>query len=165
MTNPVTHTFLVGERLSLVDAATVPREAYSFLLGKAERAKYPHTFRYDETIVNQPRIKDALTGAELAATAQKYFPLQKDQRPKPEKPMAEPEPKAEKEEEPLTPAEPKKKNPLDDLPKSDFNLEDWMCMNEHDQPSAGRERGIKPWSIQGQTYCAIYIHAAQEPNN
>jgi elongation factor 1-gamma len=31
----------------------------------------------------------------------------------------------DEEEEPLVPAEPKVKNPLDDLPKSNFNLEDW----------------------------------------
>jgi len=50
------NTFLVSQRLSLVEttAATVLRGAYSSILGKAGRAKYPHTFRYDETIVNQP---------------------------------------------------------------------------------------------------------------
>ena len=128
------HTFLVGERLSLADitAASVLRGAYSSILGKAERAKYPHSIRYYETVVNQPRIKDILSGAELAETAHQYVPPQKEQKPKVEKPKAEPKPKAEKkkeeeeeEEEPLVPAEPKKKNPLDDLPKSDFNLEDW----------------------------------------
>jgi elongation factor 1-gamma len=31
----------------------------------------------------------------------------------------------EEEEEELDPAEPKAKNPLDDLPKSSFNLEEW----------------------------------------
>ena len=129
-----THTFLVGERLSLADitAATVLRGAYSSVLGKAERAKYPHTVRYYETIVNQPQIKDVLAGAQLVDVAQQYVPPPKEQKPKPEKPKAEPKPKAEKkkeeeeeEDEPLVPAEPKKKNPLDDLPKSDFNLEDW----------------------------------------
>ena len=129
------HTFFVGERLSLADitAATVLQGAYSSILGKAERAKYPHTFRFYETVVNQPQIKDVLAaGAQLAETAQQYVPPQKDQKPKTEKPKAEPKPKAEKkkdvdeeEEEPLVPEEPKKKNPLDDLPKSNFNLEDW----------------------------------------
>jgi len=72
MTNLVTHTFLVGERLSLVDitAATVLRGAYSSILEKAERAKYPQ-------IVNQPRIKDALASAELAETAQPFVPPQR----------------------------------------------------------------------------------------
>ena len=133
-----TRTFLVGERLSLADisAVSVLRGAYSSILGKTERAKYPHTIRYYETIVNQPQIRDVLAGAELAETAQQYVPPPKEQKPKAEKeqkPKAEkppPKPKAEKkddddDDEPLVPAEPKKKNPLDDLPKSDFNLEDW----------------------------------------
>ena len=127
-------TFLVGERLSLADitAASVLGGAYTSILGKAERAKYPHTIRYYETVVNQPKVKEFLGGAQFAETAQQYVPPQKEQKPKAEKPKAEPKPKAEKkkdvdedEDEPLVPAEPKKKNPLDDLPKSDFNLEDW----------------------------------------
>jgi elongation factor 1-gamma len=134
------HTFLVGERLSLADitAVTVLRGPYSSILGKAERAKYPHTVRFYETVVNQPQVKDILAGAEFAETAQQYVPPQKEQKPKTEKPKAEVKPKAEakpkaekkkddedEEDEPLVPAEPKKKNPLDDLPKSEFNLEDW----------------------------------------
>jgi len=139
-------TFLVGERLSLADitAATVLQGAYSSILGKAERAKYPHTIRYYETIVNQPKVKDVLAGAQLAEAAPQYAPLKTDQKPKadkqqaeskrktepkPPKSKAEPKPKEEEEEEEeedlLGPAEPKKKNPLDDLPKSAFNLEDW----------------------------------------
>ena len=73
------HTFLVGERLTLADisAATVLRTAYSFLLGKAERAKYGHTFRFYETVINQPKIKDTLSGGLLAETPQEYVPLPK----------------------------------------------------------------------------------------
>jgi elongation factor 1-gamma len=114
-------TFLVGERLSLADisAATVLRTAYSFLLGKAERAKSPHTFRFYETVINQPKIKDILLGGPLAETPQQYLPL-------PKVPSAEPgtrqEPGSE-EDRPVT--EEKKKNPLDELSKSSFNLEDW----------------------------------------
>ncbi|KAG6808838.1 hypothetical protein H0H93_016425, partial [Arthromyces matolae] len=43
--------------------------------------------------------------------------------PKAEKPKKEKE--VEEEEEPDVPPEPKARNPLDDLPKSTFNLEDW----------------------------------------
>lgn len=62
----------------------------------------------------------------------------KADKPKADKPKAEAAapkekaPKAKKaaekdddEEEPLVPAEPKAKNPLDDLPKSEFKLDDW----------------------------------------
>ena len=163
-----THTFLVGERLSLADitAATVLRGAYSSILGKAERAKYPHSVRYYETIVNQPQIKDILAGAELAETAQQYVPPPKDQKPKPEKPKAEPKPKAEKkkeaeeeEEEPLVPAEPKKKNPLDDLPKSDFNLEDWKrAYSNLDTRGAG---GSIEWFY--EKYVLITYNSNQSP--
>jgi elongation factor 1-gamma len=129
------HTFLVGERLSLADisAATVFRGAFSTILGAAERAKYPHTWRWYETVINQPKVKDVLSGGKLAETAQQYVPHAKDEKTKAEKPKAEPKPKpeqkkereAEEEADPLVPEEPKKHNPLDDLPKSGFNLEDW----------------------------------------
>ena len=84
-------------------------------------------------MINQPKIKDVLSGGKLAETAQQYVPPAKDEKPKAEKPKAEPKPKpkqgqereVEEEEEPLVPEEPKKHNPLDDLPKSSFNLEDW----------------------------------------
>jgi len=113
-------TFLVGERLSLADisAATVLRTAYSFLLGKAERAKYSHTFRFYETVINQPKIKDILSGGSLTETPQEYVPLPK--APSEEKTNARTQ---EAEGRPI--AEDKKKNPLEDLPKSSFNLEDW----------------------------------------
>lgn len=118
------HTFLVGDRLSLADisAATVLRTAYSFLLGKAERAKYPHTFRFYETVVNQPELKDTLSGGPLADTAQEYVPLAKG--PNEDKPKAgtEGDPGSD-DEKPITGD--KKKNPLGGLPKSSFNLEDW----------------------------------------
>lgn len=44
-----------------------------------------------------------------------------------EKAAPKPKPAADEDEEdePLTAEEPKAKNPLDSLPKSEFNLEDW----------------------------------------
>jgi len=114
-------TFLVGERFSLADisAATVLRTAYSFLLGKAERAKYSHTFRFYETVISQPKIKDILSGGPLADTSQEYVPLPKV--PSEEKTNAG----TQKEVVDTPIAEDKKKNLPDDLPKSAFNLEDW----------------------------------------
>jgi elongation factor 1-gamma len=53
---------------------------------------------------------------------EKAPPAPKAEKPKAEKPKKE---EAEEEEEPDVPLEPKAKNPLDDLPKSTFNLEDW----------------------------------------
>ena len=82
------HTFLVGERLSLADisAATVLRTAYSFILGKAERAKYPHTFRFYETVIHQPKIRDILSGGQLVEIAQQFVPPA--EAPSKEKPKA-----------------------------------------------------------------------------
>ena len=160
-------TFLVGERLSLADitAATVLQGAYSSLLGKVERAKYPHTIRYYETVVNQPKIKDILAGAQFAEAAPPYGPVQKDQKPKDEKAKAEPKPKAEKkqedEDEPLVPAEPKKKNPLDDLPKSEFNLEDWKrAYSNLDTRGAG---GSLEWFY--EKFVSLVLHACFAPDN
>ena len=54
---------------------------------------------------------------------------EKPKAPKEDKPKAEKKPKAKEadddDDEPAVPAEPKAKNPLDDLPKSSLNLEDW----------------------------------------
>lgn len=117
------HTFLVGGRLSLADisAATVLRTAYSFLLGKAERAEYPHTFRFYETVINQPKLKDVLSGGQLADTAQEYVPPVKE--PSEIKPKAGTEEPGSEKDRLVT--EDKTKNPLGDLSKSSFNLEDW----------------------------------------
>lgn len=53
----------------------------------------------------------------------------KEEKPKPEKapqPVKAVAPaENDEEDEPLVPEEPKAKNPLDSLPKSNFNLEDW----------------------------------------
>ena len=95
-----------------ITATTVLRGPYSSILEKAERAKYLHTIRYYETVINHPQIQDILAGAELAETAQQYVPPPKEQKPKAERPQ--PKTKAEKkdddnDDDPLVPAEPKKK--------------------------------------------------------
>jgi elongation factor 1-gamma len=90
--------------------------------------------RHLETIVNQPKLKDVFQKIEYIEKPQQYVPPPKEK--KEAKPAPAPAPKAEKkpkvkeendddDDEPLVPAEPKVKNPLDDLPKSTFNLEDW----------------------------------------
>jgi elongation factor 1-gamma len=104
-THLANRTFLVGERLTLADisAATVLRTAYSFLLGKAERAKYPHTFHLYETVINQPKIKDILSGGQLTETPQEFVPPV--EAPSKEKPQSEAkqEPRSESvEDRPVT---------------------------------------------------------------
>jgi elongation factor 1-gamma len=69
--------------------------------------------------------------ANLQRLLSSTFRLRRTRRPKRRKTKSgaqaqgEKEREAEEEEEPLVPEEPKKRNPLDDLPKSSFNLEDW----------------------------------------
>ncbi|KZT00622.1 elongation factor 1-gamma [Laetiporus sulphureus 93-53] len=128
-----TRTFLVTERITLADIALASVVQYQtpFLLDAPLRAKYPNVIRHCETIVNQPSMKDAFGPLELCEKALQYVPPAKEK--KEPKPAAAPAPKAEKkhkkeeeeEEDDLVPKEEKVKNPLDDLPKSKLNLEDW----------------------------------------
>jgi elongation factor 1-gamma len=131
-----TRTFFVGERVTLADitVAGYIQRAVAITMGAQERAKYPHLMRHLETIVNHPKLREVFGETEYVEKPLQYVPPPKEK--KEAKPAPTPTPKAEKkpkakqvddeeEEEPLVPAEPKVKNPLDDLPKSTFNLEDW----------------------------------------
>ncbi|QRW14041.1 elongation factor 1-gamma [Ceratobasidium sp. AG-Ba] len=132
----LTHnTFLLPtNRLSLADIsfAAVLSGPLDYLLDAKARAEYPAVVRLFETVVNQPAIKDIFGEIKYAETALQYVAPKKEKAPAP--PAAAAAPKAPKEKkpaadddepEPDVPAEPKAKNPLDDLPKSEFNLEDW----------------------------------------
>lgn len=124
----------MGERITLADlvvAATVQR-AFTINIGAAERAELPHVVRFVETVINQPTIKSIFEGTEYTEKARQYTPPPKEKKePKPEKAEKKAEKKPKKEEaddddddDKIVEA-PKEKNPLDSLPKSTFNLEDW----------------------------------------
>ncbi|KAJ3542079.1 hypothetical protein NM688_g6010 [Phlebia brevispora] len=80
--------------------------------------------------VNHPALKAIFGPLVWCEKAVQFVPPKKEEKPK-----AAPAPKAEKkpkkkdededEDDNLVPEEPKAKNPLDSLPKSTFNLEDW----------------------------------------
>ncbi|KAG6915481.1 hypothetical protein DXG01_011312 [Tephrocybe rancida] len=127
-------TFFVGERITLADifVAGVVQRAVAITVDAATRAELPHLIRHLETIVNQPLLRDSFGPIEYIEKAVQYVPPPKEKKeakPAPAAvPKAEKKPKAienDEEEEPDVPAAPKVKNPLDDLPKSTFNLEDW----------------------------------------
>ena len=126
-----TRTFFVGERITLADlwVAVIFQKAVGATVDAAARAKLPNLVRHLETIANQPLVKDLYGPINYAEKAIQFTPPAKEPKaPKPAaapKPKAAPKPAAEEEEEPDVPAEPKAKNPLDDLPKSTLNLEDW----------------------------------------
>ncbi|KAF8056035.1 elongation factor 1-gamma [Lyophyllum atratum] len=127
-----TRTFFVGERITLADIyiAGVVKWATTLTVDAPLRAELPHLIRHLETIVNQPKIKDIFGPTEYVEKAAQYVPPAKEKKePKPAPAKAEKKPKAvekdDDEEEEDAPPAPKAKNPLDDLPKSTLNLEDW----------------------------------------
>ncbi|KAG8931975.1 hypothetical protein FRC01_000499 [Tulasnella sp. 417] len=128
-----TRTYLVSERITLADisVASVLKSGFSWLIDPSERASVPNTVRFYETVANQPAIKPVWGDIVYAEKGAQYVPPAKPKKepapaaapkPKPAKKEAEAD---DEEEEPLVPEEPKAKNPLDDLPKSNFNLEQW----------------------------------------
>ncbi|KAH8822642.1 hypothetical protein DL96DRAFT_1618576 [Flagelloscypha sp. PMI_526] len=127
------HTFFVGERITLADLliAKDVQKAVAVAADKSVRAKIPNVIRHLETIVNSPKLKGIYPATNYVEKALQFVPPKKEEKPKApkaEQPKAEKKPKAKEEDdepEPDVPPEVKVKNPLDDLPKSSLNLEDW----------------------------------------
>lgn len=128
-----TRTFLVGDRITLADitAASVLQRVVAVTADVAVRAKLINTVRFLETIVHQPKLEAIFGTTEYAEKAMQYVPPKKEKAPAP---PAAPKEKKEKpkkavedddDDDNLVPEEPKAANPLDSLPKSTFNLEDW----------------------------------------
>lgn len=131
-----TRTFLVGDRITLADitAASVLQRVVSVTADAAVRAKLINTVRFLETIVHQPKLEAIFGPTEYVETALQYVPPKKEKAPAPpaapkeKKEKEKPKKAAEDDDEDdgnLVPEEPKEKNPLELLPKSTFNLEDW----------------------------------------
>ncbi|KAJ6578696.1 elongation factor 1-gamma [Mycena vulgaris] len=128
-------TFFVGERITVADIfiASSLQRACNVTIDTPVRAKLPNLFRHLETIVNQPALANVFPPTTVLEKAPVYVAPKKEKEakpaPAPAAPKAEkkPKPKAEDDDEDdnLVPEEPKAKNPLDDLPKSTLNLEDW----------------------------------------
>jgi elongation factor 1-gamma len=90
-----------------------------------------------ETVVRRPGTEGVWGETVYVDKALQWVPppkegKKKEEKPKEEKQKEKAKPKVveeeyeeEEEEEPLVPEEPKAKNPLDSLPKSTFNLEEW----------------------------------------
>jgi elongation factor 1-gamma len=132
-----TRTFLVGERITLADIAVASQvqRAAQITLDPTARAQVPNVIRHMETVINQPKFKGVYDPTVYAEKLPQFVPPPKEKKepkaaapaPAPAAPKA-PKAKAAEEEdddEPAAPPAPKVHNPLDDLPKSKFNLEDW----------------------------------------
>ncbi|KIY52272.1 eEF1-gamma domain-containing protein [Fistulina hepatica ATCC 64428] len=145
-----TRTFLVGERITFADIVVTAAILRSCVctIDTPLRAQIPSVMRLVETVINQPKLAGIFpTSVPVLEKAVQHTPPPKEK--KEPKPATAPAPKKEKkekkakkdddeEEEPLVPEEPKAKNPLDDLPKSNFNLEEWKRVySNNDTRGAG----------------------------
>lgn len=137
----IKRTFIVGERLTIADIflGTALTNSFTSIIDASIRAKIPNVVRYVNTVINHPKISKVFDNGnvQFAEAAPTFQAPAKAKKEKADKPKAEPKPKAEKKEKKkeveeedddisLAPVEePKAKNPLDLLPKSSFNLEEW----------------------------------------
>jgi elongation factor 1-gamma len=131
-----TRTYLATERISLADVALAAelQSAFSTTVDASLRAKLPNVLRHYDTIVNQWNLSSIFGSTAFVEKALQYTPPPKEKKEK--APAAPAQPKAEKkakkeeadddddDDKPYVEA-PKEKNPLDLLPKSTLNLEDW----------------------------------------
>jgi len=139
----LSRTYLVGERLTLADIALACTllSLYQQVMDPAFRGAFGNVNRWFTTVVNQPNAK-AVLGDVVLCTKEAQFDAKKfadfsgkgDNKKKEAKPKAEPakkkEPekkkeKKEEEDDNGMPVEPKKGNPMDEMPKGTFDLEEW----------------------------------------
>jgi len=141
----LTRTFLVGERVTLADisVACTLLSLYKQVLDPSFRKPFLNVSRWFTTVVNQPNAKAVLGEVQLCTKmaefdAKKFAEFSgkgdnkktkekapKQEKKKEEKPKAEKKKKEEEDDmmDMLMPA--KKKDPLDELPKGSFDLEQW----------------------------------------
>lgn len=117
-------TFLVGERITLADivmfCSLMP--AFKLVLDSTERSKYVNLTRWFCTLAGQSEFVAVIGNFELCTEAMTE-PVKKAVA-EPVKSVAAAAVAAESEDAPVA-AAPKPKNPLDLLPPTNFNLEDW----------------------------------------
>lgn len=149
----VTRTFLVGERISLADVATCLTllPAYQHVLDPAARSGLRHVTRWLNTIIHQNPVQAVLGSVKLCSEEAKVVMAAKKEKKekqaaKEAKPKVEPkkEEKKKKKEEEVKEVEPeddgfmveKKKDPLDQLPKGTFDLEEWKRFYSNNDEAA-----------------------------
>lgn len=134
----LTRTFLVSERLSLADIAVACTllNLFKNVLDPNTRKPFGNVTRWFTTVVNQPNVK-AVIGAVALAEKMAEFDAKKfaefsgkgDKEAKPKKEKKPAAPKVEKKKETEELEEPKmpekKKDPLDELPKGNFDMDEW----------------------------------------
>jgi len=135
-------TYLVGERITLADivVSTSLYYLYQRVLDNGFRKPFINTNRWYLTCMNQPEFKAVVgevklcdkmeVAPEVAESAKEEKPKKvekpKEEKPKQEKPKKEEKPKDEAEDEDeYADKEVKKPNPLDSLPPSKMNMDEW----------------------------------------
>jgi elongation factor 1-gamma len=148
----MTHTYLVGERLTLADlfAASIIARGFQYFFDKQWRDANPNVTRWYETIANQTSYSAVAGKLEFITEALKNVaPKKEGQEKKKEQPKAAPKPKKEEpeEEEEAAPA-PKPKHPLEALPKATFVLDEWKRQYSNEET---REVAL-PWFWQNVNF-------------
>lgn len=125
----MTHTYLVGERLTLADlfATSILARGFQYFFDGKWREENPNVTRWYETVYNQSSYSAVAPKFEFITEALKNVAPQKpkEDKPKKEQPKAAPKPKEEPEEEEEAAPAPKPKHPLEALPRATFVLDDW----------------------------------------
>jgi len=133
-TQLATRTFLVGERLSLADLSVciclLP--AFTDVLDAGMRGKLRHLTRWFNTVVHQQALVEIIGEVKLCEKEALVLLCSKKEKVKDAKPKQQPKPKEEPkkvEAKPKTqedtPVVEKKKDPLDELPKGSFDMDDF----------------------------------------
>lgn len=120
-----TRTYMVGERITIADIslASALVECFRRVFDSAAREKYAHVTRWFRTLINQEFWKSVQGDVKLCEKEEEPANQGKGKKNKGGNKKQQPK-KAEKKPE-AAPAKPaaKKKNPLDDLPRSSMNLD------------------------------------------
>lgn len=150
-THLASHTYLVGEGVTLADIIMVCNLGHGFksILTKSFTSEFPHVERYLWTLINQPNFKKVWGDVKQAESVPPVASKKPAQPKEAAKPKAKEEPKKEvkkeakpKEVEEEEAPKPKAKNPLDLLPPSTMVLDDWKRLYSNTK-SNFREVAIK----------------------
>ena len=130
-----TTTYLVGECITLADicVACGLYGLYTAVMDEKFRKEFVNVNRWFTTCINQPEFKEVMGEVKMCVKPMVYEPKKVEEKKEEKKPVV-----AEAAEEDEAAKEEKKKNPLDLLPPSSFNLDDWkrFYSNNETRPTA-----------------------------
>lgn len=122
-----TQTFLVGERMSICDIAVSAVLIACNSNKTINLGSYPACARLINTVSGRCEWNDSISASAKPAAKQQAPKKEapKEQTPKEEAPKKEAAKKEEAPVEEVKPAAPKVKDPIDELPPTDFDMEAW----------------------------------------